>query len=158
MVIRLRITCVGGADLNEPCVRVVAMEDTASLIDLHEMIQDAVSFDRDHVFGFCIANSASPWAQKTWLSVSELWEAQREDYGDIEIRDALPTGRKKLFYLFDPGDRWIFKIQKLRSSKADALIAAPQILERIGPDPEQYPGSNDPDDWDESEESEDSEE
>jgi hypothetical protein len=32
-----------------------------SLHDLHEKIQDAVSFGRDHPFEFYLANSSSPW-------------------------------------------------------------------------------------------------
>ena len=57
MTIKLKIICVRGRYLTQECVRIVAVDDSASLLDLHELIQDAVSFDRDHLFDFYIANS-----------------------------------------------------------------------------------------------------
>jgi len=50
--IKLRIECVAGAYFKKECVRVVAMDEDATLRGLHEVIQDAVSFDRDHLYDF----------------------------------------------------------------------------------------------------------
>lgn len=141
MTIRLKVECVQGAYLRNECVRVIAMDDSASLLDLHEMIQEAVSFDRDHPFEFYTANGASSWAQKTWVTLAEDWDEKVGAFGSARLRDVLPVGRKKLYYWFDFGDKWIFEIRRMRSSKADASIAVPQILEKVGPDPVQYPRS-----------------
>lgn len=46
MTIKLNVECVQGTYLREECVCVIAMDDSASLLDLHEMIQDAVSLGR----------------------------------------------------------------------------------------------------------------
>jgi len=143
MKIKLRVECVRGMYWKEECVRVIAMDDSASLLDLHEMIQDAVSFGRDHPFEFYVANSASPWAKKTWITLAEDWSEKADAFGNAELKDIWPLGRKKLYYWFDFGDDWIFEIRKMRSAKADASLDTPQILERVGPDPEQYPS------WDE---------
>lgn len=139
MTIKLKIDCVRGAYLKDRCIRVVAMHDSASLLDLHEMIQDAVSFDRDHPFDFYTANSGSPWAEKTWVTHAEDWEEKVDAFGRARLRDVLPGGRKKLYYWFDFGDDWIFEIRKMRASKADVSLVTPQVLDREGPDPEQYP-------------------
>jgi hypothetical protein len=139
MTIKLKVECVRGIHWNEECIRVVAMDDSASLLDLHEMIQDAVSFGRDHPFEFYIANSASPWAEKASVSLAEDWDEKEDAFENIQLKDIWPLGKKKLYYLFDFGDQWIFEIRKMRPSRADASITTPQVLQRIGPDPEQYP-------------------
>jgi len=141
MTIKLKIECVQGAYLRDRCIRVIAMDDSASLLDLHEMIQDAVSFGRDHPFEFYTANSASPWAEKAWVTFAEDWHEKVAAFRSARLRDVLPVGRKKLYYWFDFGDKWIFEIRKMRSSKADASVATPQVLDRAGPDPVQYPRS-----------------
>jgi len=115
------------------------MDDTASLLDLHGMIQDAVSFDRDHPFEFYTANSASPWAEKNWITLAEELDEKVDAFAGTQLKHIWPLGRKKLYYWFDFGDAWIFEIRKMRSTKADALLDTPQIIGRVGPDPEQYP-------------------
>lgn len=139
MTVKLRIECVRGMYLKEECVRVVAMDDSASLWDLHQVIQDAVSFDRDHPFEFYTANSASPCAEMNFITLVEGLNEKENVFADTQLKDIWPLGRKKLYYWFDFGDEWIFEIRKMRSSKADALLDTPQILERVGPNPEQYP-------------------
>ena len=139
MKIKLKVECVRGTYLRDDCVRVIAMDDTASLLDLHEVIQDAVSFGRDHPFEFYTANSGSPYARKNWITLAEDWDEKVDAFRDTQLKDIWPLGRKKLYYWFDFGDAWIFEIRKMRSTKADASLDTPRVLERIGPDPEQYP-------------------
>ena len=136
---RLNIKCVDGPFLREPCTRVVCMEDSSSLLELHVMVQEAVSFDDDHLFDFYTANSGSPWAEKRRFSLDEDWEQRVADFERIQLREIWPLGRKKLYYVFDLGDHWLFEVRKLRSRKADASLDPRQIVERIGPNPEQYP-------------------
>jgi len=139
MVIRLEIKSIDGYYLRESCVRVVTMDDASSLLDLHDMVQKAVSFDDDHLFDFYIANSGSPWADKKRFSEAEDWEERVDEFERLKLRNIWPLGRKKLYYVFDLGDHWLFEIRKLRSRKSDADLPPGQIIERIGPNPEQYP-------------------
>lgn len=143
MTIKLKVECVRGRYWKNECVRVIAMDDSVSLLDLHELIQDAVSFDQDHLFEFYTANSPSPWAKKNWVTLAEGWDEKVDVFKNTQLKDIWPLGRKKLYYWFDFGDDWIFEVRKMRSAKADASLDTPQILERVGPDPEQYPS------WDE---------
>ena len=141
MMIKLKIECVDGRYLSEQCVRVIALGDSATLLDLHELIQDAVSFDRDHPFDFYTANSASRRAEKHWIvSIeTENWEDRLSAFAKIKLADIWPLGRRKLYYWFDFGDDWIVEVRKIRPSKSDDSIPCPSVLERIGPDPIQYP-------------------
>ena len=139
MIYRLKVTCVCGMYLREECVRVLAMQSVASLLDLHDLIQDAVSFDRDHAYEFYTANSDSPLAERNWITMAQEGEEKRAAYAKTLFKDIWPLGRKKLYYWFDFGDRWIFEVRKMRHCQADESLSTPQVVERIGPNPEQYP-------------------
>lgn len=140
MILKLIIECIEGRYWEEPCIRVLEIDEEASLFDLHEAIQKAVSFDRDHLFGFYIANSSSHLAVKHWLRANEGWEGEEIDCADISLREVYPLGRKKLYYLFDYGDSWLFEIKKARGVKdPEPGVTYPRVVEAIGPAPEQYP-------------------
>jgi hypothetical protein len=104
MILTLTIECIWGAYLKEPCIRVIEIEENASLYDLHDAIQDAVNFGRDHPFEFYLANSSSPKAYIQWLTEKDEWEDKEDDFYRVRLTDIWPTSRKKLYYLFDFGD------------------------------------------------------
>jgi len=140
MILTLTIECVRGAYLSERCIRVIEIHAKASLYDLHDAIQDTVKFGRDHPFEFFLANSSSPYAVKKWLTEKEEWEDKEDDFCRIRLTDIWPTGRKKLYYLFDFGDKWTFEIRKGRGGKEpEQGVKYPRLLKAIGPNPEQYP-------------------
>jgi hypothetical protein len=140
MILTLTIECVRGAYLKEPFLRVIEIDEKACLYDLHKVIQDTVKFGRDHPFEFFLANSSSPYAVKTWLTEKEEWEDKEDDFCRIRLTNIWPTGRKKLYYLFDFGDKWTFEIRKGRGGKEpEQGVKYPRLLKAIGPNPEQYP-------------------
>ena len=138
MILNLTIECVFGHYLEEQCIRVIEIEEDACLYDLHDAIQDAVDFGRDHPFTFYIANS---WrGKRQWLSEKEGWEDREHDFCMIKLKDIYPLGRKKLYYLFDFGDQWTFEVRKARGSKKqEEGVSYPHVTAAIGPNPEQYP-------------------
>ena len=140
MILTLTVECISGAYLKETCLRIIQIDEKANLYELHDAIQDAFEFGRDHPFEFFLANSASPWAKKQWLSGKEEWADKEDDFWRICLMDIWPTGRRKLYYLFDFGDNWIFEIRKKRGSKEpEHKIKYPRLIEAIGHNPEQYP-------------------
>jgi hypothetical protein len=140
MILTLTIDCVWGAYLKETCIRVIEIEEADTLYDLHDAIQDAVNFGRDHPFEFYLANSSSPWAERRWLSEKEEWGDKEGDFCRIRLMDIWPTGRKKLYYLFDFGDNWTFEIRKKRGTREpENNIKYPRVVKAIGPNPQQYP-------------------
>jgi hypothetical protein len=144
MILTLTIECVFGAYLQERCVRVIEIDEQASLYGLHDVIQDALGFDRDHPYEFFLANSPSPFAQREWLTDAEAWEDKQEDFFNTALSEIYPLGRKRLYYLFDFGDNWLFEVRKGRGSKPpEDGIRYPRVVDRIGPNPEQYPQTED---------------
>ncbi len=142
MILKLNIECVNGWYFEETCIRVMEVDENINLYDLHEAIQDAVNFDRDHPFDFYLANSSAPFAHKNRLTEIEDWS--ESNYFNIKLKDIYPLGRKKLYYLFDFGDQWIFEIRKARGAKKpEQGVKYPRVIQAIGPSPEQYPGGED---------------
>ncbi len=110
--------------------------DSASTLDqLHYAIQEAVDFDNDHLYAFCIA--------RTYRS------RDREFFDDddgrvytttLEAMFPLPP-RKSLFYVFDFGDEWLFKVTRTRKRPHEPREGAvyPRVVKEVGDKPEQYP-------------------
>ena len=108
--------------------------------DLHDAIQDAFDFGRDHLFDFFLANTSSPCAAKKRVTEKEEWEDREDDFFRTCLTNIWPTGRKKLYYVFDFGDKWTFEIRKGRGGKEpEQGVKYPRLLKAIGPNPEQYP-------------------
>jgi len=140
MILTLEIKLIFSLWWNKPCVRVIEIEDEASLFDLHDAIQDAVGFDRDHLFHFFVANSDSPQAHRHWLSEAESYEDWYDEFRTIHLTEIWPLKpRKKLYYLFDFGDRWTFLVSKRRGvKKSEDGASYPRVIDRAGSDPVQY--------------------
>lgn len=96
MILTLTIEGIGRTYLEDQCVRVIEIDENASLYDLHEAIQDAVGFGRDHPFEFFIANGASPQAHRRWLTEKEEWEVYEGSgrHGVTSALDSLGHGDK----------------------------------------------------------------
>ena len=138
MILTLNVRCVSGARLTESCLRVIEIDEDATLVDLHDAIQDAVHFGRDHPYGFFLAHSHR--GNRDWLSKEEEWEDREADYMERRLGDLFPTGRKRLHYLFDFGDQWTFEIRPERGRKEpEPGMAYPRVVRSEGPDPVQYP-------------------
>ena len=128
--------------IQSECVRVIEIKSTATFLELHEAIQDAVDFDNDHLFEFFIGRHPGNRAytiggEPNWDTFSPV-----RTYRNVGISRVwpLPTGMK-LYYLFDFGDNWLFQINKTRHK--DKLIQPgivyPWVIEARGKNPEQYP-------------------
>jgi hypothetical protein len=140
MILTLTIKCVRGAYLKETITRVIEIDEEASLYDLHDSIQDAFDFGRDHPFDFFLANNSSQYAVRKRLTGKEEWEDREPDFLETPLKNIWPTGRKKLYYLFDFGDKWVFEIRKARGVKEpERGVKYPRLIKAIGPNPEQYP-------------------
>lgn len=97
-----------------------------------------MKFERDHPFGYFLAHTER--GAKEWLCTDEEWEEQETYFFETELRAVFSTGRRHLFYVFDFGDQWTFEIRKARGSKSPVPgIVYPQVIERSGPNPVQYP-------------------
>ena len=118
---------------------VIEIPGESSLEDLHDAIQQAVEFDNDHMYEFYIANSYR--GQKL-----HSYDCDDDIIVDTTVAQvfAAATG-KKVFYMFDYGDSWLFQLTKSRKKPhaAEAGITYPRVVSEEGTKPDQYP------DWDE---------
>jgi hypothetical protein len=129
--------------------RKVEMLGKQTLYELHQIIQQAVSFDNDHPHAFFMSNIA--WDSSTQYPVMP-------DRGQTGSRQksifSLGLRMKQRFlYIFDYGDEHRFEIQLLEMTPDAPKADYPRILEAHGENPPQYDYGDD-EDWDDDNEEE----
>jgi len=129
----------------KPPWRKIAMLGSHTLYNFAEAINDAFGFWFDHCFGFY-----SNLEEKGKYDSKEIYEL----FTDLEDVEHTPRakgvkkvrilqvfkeiGKKMLFY-FDYGDGWHFIVELKDIRKPDFKMSYPILLEKFGPNPEQYP-------------------
>ena len=94
-----------------------------------------LNFDNDHLYEFFIARTERSRERLRFDDESgALYERT------IDSLYPLPV-KQHLYYLFDYGDCWIFKIAKVKLVKEqpDPRLMYPRIVSEAGNPPEQYP-------------------
>ncbi len=113
----------------------IEMESTSTLEELHLAIQNAVNFDNDHLYAFYLARNVR----------SRDREFFDDDDGRVystTLEDLFPLqARNSLFYLFDFGDDWRFKVSKTRKRALEPRegVVYPKVIAEVGKKPVQYP-------------------
>ena len=113
---------------------IIEIDDSSTTEDLHYVIQQAVEFDDDHLYEFYVANSHR--------SNNRDIISTYEDADSVILARIFPlTKGKKLFYLFDYGDNWVFQVSLSRKAPfvAKSGIQYPQLIGETGERPTQYP-------------------
>ena len=113
---------------------IIEIEDSSTTEDLHYVIQQAVEFDDDHLYEFYIANSHR--------SNNRDIISTYENADIIVLANCFPLIKgKKLFYLFDYGDNWVFQVSQSRKAPfvAKSGIKYPRLVSETGERPAQYP-------------------
>ena len=165
------------SDASFPIVwkRTVEFNADTTLNMLHNFIQQEVDFDDDHLYEFYVAKKArskkarqftcegtteeenrafwqeyfpdkeygtAPWIKEPWIREEPLGTPLNQVF-------PLPTGNF-LFYLFDYGDSWRFKIRKTNRKQQFAAegVEYPRVVGAEGENPKQYPMWDDDEDLD----------
>jgi len=170
MIWTLKIKLLSGRWVEKDWEATIALDASSTLADLHHIIQQAVGFDNDHLYGFYVART--PWSrdrvrydgseQDGWYDEDDEGEDQDEDQDEGEYEDEgedyaaeeddsastttleglfpLPADRR-LFYLFDYGDNWIFQISRARNKPFEPEPGSewPLLIGEHGERPPQYP-------------------
>lgn len=112
------------------------IDSSSKLDDLHLSIQDFVDFGDDHPYEFYQSRDAR---SKRRVRYTENENSVYET--TLEMLYPLKKGNS-LFYLFDYGDQWVFKITKKRKKafEPNAKTKYPRLVEEKGNKPIQYPG------------------
>ena len=135
MIWTIKIELLFGMYAEENWSASVELDSMSTLEDLHFIIQDTVNFDNDHMYEFYISRTQRSRERVTFDDENEkVYETTLESLFPLEKN-------KKLFYLFDYGDSWLFKISKNRKKPhaPEGRKKYPRIIEVKGKTPEQYP-------------------
>jgi len=112
--------------------RKVKISASATLADLHLMIQDAFDFDDDHLYSFFMSNK--PWDGSGYGRIEEGRSFNAVEKKIFEL--GLDEGQEFL-YIFDYGTEWRFKI-RMEEYISEVEIEEPMITDAKGESPEQY--------------------
>jgi len=140
MIWTFRVECIRGAYLTPPCIRVIEIDSGSSLIDLHDAIPDAVQFGRDHPCEFYVGRSYRN--RQAVFHDSLDWDEAFNACFQAALDHVYPLPKSlRLSHHFDFGDRWCFKIRKVRKKPTapEAGVHYPRVIEAQRPNPEQYP-------------------
>jgi hypothetical protein len=137
MIWVLKVKLVGGMYATGEWEGVIEMDASASLQELHLAIQDALNFDNDHMYEFFIARTERSRER-------ESFDDENGEVYEQTLADLFPLPDKQhLYYWFDYGDDWMFKISKARKSYPlpSPDVTYPRLIQETGEKPEQYPDS-----------------
>jgi hypothetical protein len=111
-------------------LRVVEMAASATLDDLHYVIQKEFHLDNDHLYAFFLTNKA--WAKNGAFMSDEGTTA------DATLRSLDLRPGKKFLYLFDFGDELRHEIRVRRGGVAESSAGLPRVVESVGKPPPQF--------------------
>ncbi len=112
--------------------RTLLLSGEHTLDDLHDSIQDAFDFDKDHLYGFFM--DGIPWSRNS------IWGPGNDEgpYADkVQICELGLQPGQRFVYLFDFGDEWLFGIELLKITDEKGP-SSPKIVEKKGKAPKQY--------------------
>jgi len=137
MIWNLQIKLLEGAWADGDWQATVALDEATTLEDLHGLIQRVVGFDNDHLYSFFVARTPRSWDRVVYDEEEEAnvpWE--------VPLNSLFPLAKhRKLFYLFDYGDNWVFQVSRTRHKPYEAEPGAeyPKVIAEQGDKPVQYP-------------------
>lgn len=125
----IKIECVYGAYLEEESAKVCEIQNTYDLEELCNFILESFEFDNDHLHGFFISRSPvrsnRTTVENESMTLNTIFPVLKGHY---------------LFFQFDYGDNWIFKITRCRKkTEFSKRLSYPRIIEHVGKNLEQYP-------------------
>ena len=117
MIWTLKVTCVDGPNFDKECIRVIEIEDTASLYDVHAAIQEAMEFDDE--FPFTYFHAVNKTGKRFYFpeGVDPEDGVDTDMYEDIPLSAVFGVKKKELFYLFNFDEEWLFRIEREKGSK-----------------------------------------
>ncbi|MFD0953782.1 IS1096 element passenger TnpR family protein [Virgibacillus natechei] len=119
------------ASLHSSCWRRLRLPGSATLLDLHEVIQEAFGFDDDHLYSFFMDGKRfSKYFYNSPMDVQGPYVHEKQ-IGRLNLYEG-----KRFVYLFDFGDEWLIDIKVEKIEEEEEKPA--DIVEKKGEDPDQY--------------------
>jgi hypothetical protein len=138
-------TCIFRASLEPKLYRDIELPGDRTLYDLAEAILRAYGFNFDHAFGFFPKLTGNIFEAKPRY---ELFADMGESDGSLSVKrttvvQAFPKAGRKMTFLFDYGDEWLFRVELVGMGQKVPRARYPKILASVGQAPEQYPDMED---------------
>ena len=122
--------------------RDIELPSGASLEDLAAAIVGAFGFDLDHAFGF-YSNLKGDYyrSEERYELFADLGEAGEgaRSVRRTRLSAAFPEVGKKMLFLYDYGDEWLFTVGLIGLGRREPKAAYPRVVKRVGEAPPQYP-------------------
>ena len=134
-IVTIRVTLEPGVS------RDIEIGAAASLYKLAEAINRAFGFGFDHAFGFYSKLTGNYYDS---LEKYELFADMGEPTeGALSVKktsvgEAFAKDKAKFLFLFDYGDEWLFKTERLGAGPKAAKTRYPRVVRSEGEAPEQY--------------------
>ena len=141
MIITLKTTLLRGMYCEGDWSANIELDESSTLEDLHYAIQEAVDFDNDHLYCFFLSRTDRSRSR-------EYFDEENGLIFSKTLKDLFPLPDKQcLFYLFDWGDEWVFKISPSRKRPHEPVkrMKYPKVESESGIKPVQYPGDEEDD-------------
>lgn len=139
MIMTLKITLLRGMYCRKAWAANIELKESSTLEALHFAIQQVVAFDDDHLYSFFLSRTDRSRSREYFDHENGLIYCKT-------LRDLFPLPDKQcLFYLFDWGDEWVFKISPSRKLPHEPVkgMKYPRMESESGVKPDQYPGDDD---------------
>jgi hypothetical protein len=157
----LEVLLIGGPvedEFNEknPVVsRTIQIRGDQTLGDLHQAIFDAFDRDDEHMYQFEVGGK-KPMDRKARRYTIHVEDPEEEDAEETTLESVGLKPKQVFYYWFDFGDDWWHKITLVSIEPTIPPGHFPQVTDRTGASPPQYPGLEEEfEDEDEEEDAED---
>ena len=137
--------------LHKDLYRIIEIRGNKSLYNLADIIIQSFDFDMDHAFGFYdkVRNAKESYELFADSEFINHTVNLLDDFIELgksvkkTLISSVFTEKKKMEFLFDYGDEWIFYVQCQKISDPEPKIKYPRIIKSVGESPEQYPEYDD---------------
>jgi Plasmid pRiA4b ORF-3-like protein len=132
------------ASLRGRLYRDIEPPSDGSLEDLAKAIVGA--FDFDHAFGFYSNLKGDYYRSKERYELfADLGQANEgvRSVRRTKLGTAFPEMGKKMLFLFDYGDEWLFTVELIGLGRREPKAAYPRVVKQVGQAPPQYPDLED---------------
>ncbi len=103
---RLTIECENGyPPQHYHWIRKLEIPESHSLLQVHWLMIDLLDFSDDYLFEFY--GSRNGWTRNQVFFEHESYGEMMDGYDSLRLADVYPLPRLRLYYRFDPGDKWI---------------------------------------------------
>jgi len=135
MVYRFRVIL----DAKEDVIRDIEIEQTATMEDLHNAINQSYGFGGQEMASFYISNDM--WEQKEEIVLFDMGEEESlaRVMGETLLEDVVSEKQTKLIYIYDFLTMWTFLVELAEIAESESGMIYPNLMFAHGEIPDEAP-------------------